>query len=143
MSTATVERPDVERALWTFTGYKGDATAIDGLLTIIDAYALGQAQAMAESAPAVVTAHVHTLVTLAEQLLDTGGRMKLVTSTPAPPQARVTQAPQKPGTYLNADGTLTCRVCGEAKPPECFSRDAGMKTGRKSRCKDCDRGARR
>jgi hypothetical protein len=48
-----------------------------------------------------------------------------------------------PGNFFNADGTITCRGCGTAKPPEQFHKDLrAPQTGRKSKCAQCYQDAR-
>jgi hypothetical protein len=142
-TTATIERPRIEKALWELSGFSGDQTQIDGVMVAIDTYAAGMAALLAGAERPVSEAYLHTLITLAEQILDSGGRMRLV---PPPSAAKSTATPStagRPGTFLNPDGTITCRACGDHKDPAEFSRDKGMGTGRKSRCKTCDKAARK
>ena len=141
-STATIERPRIEKALWELSGFNGDQTQIDGVMVAIDAYAAGMADLLSKTDGPVGGAYLHTLVTLAEQILDSGGRMRLVPPTAAPkPTVKATTA--KPGTFLNPDGTITCRRCGHDKDPAEFCNDKAMSTGKKSRCKTCDSEVRR
>lgn len=145
-NTGTIERGDVERALWDFTQYKADATAVDGLLVIIDAYSACQAEALVSAPQPVRTAYLHSLVNLVSQLLDTGGKMRFVAPKPEQPEPLPEQpateqenSGPRPGHDFNSDGTITCRVCLTDKQPDEFSRGTVRATGKKSRCKGCDR----
>lgn len=110
-----------------FTGYQGDATAIDAFLVVVDSYAVGMAQALAGGSNRLGDSYVHALTTMAEQLLDTEGRMKLI--------PRANGALSAPTDKV----TITCRTCGGPKDAEQFNRDAKNKiTGRKTQCKDCE-----
>lgn len=49
-----------------------------------------------------------------------------------------TQAKNNPGCFFNEDGTITCRICGIAKDPDDFHKDKQARTGRRSKCAQCD-----
>lgn len=51
------------------------------------------------------------------------------------------QAQDRPGCFLNGDGTITCRICGLPKEPGLFYADRQAFTGRKSACKQCEQDA--
>jgi hypothetical protein len=153
MSTSTVtadftDRAQIEKALWELTGFSGDQTLVDGVMTLMDTYAIGLSDLLSETPTPVVEAYLHTLVQLAEQILDGGvavrpDRPVTSASTAAQPAAFPGAPAPRPGTFFNPDGTITCRGCGQAKDPgEGFSNDKQARTGKKSICRTCDSAAR-
>lgn len=81
-SAREISRADVEKAAWQLTGWQGDQVAIDGLLLVMDAWVASAAETLAHSPDSFRDGYYHSLVTMAEAILDTGGRMRLV-----PPEA--------------------------------------------------------
>ena len=134
-----ISRDALEKALWEWDSFSGDSAAHAALLAVIDTYAASQADLLRTHPTPLVESYLHLLVTLAEQLLDSGGRVKLVTERNRLEIAVTPEPAGKPGTYLNADGTITCKDCGIPKAPDEFYRDRGKRTGRKSQCKACRR----
>ena len=74
-----INREDVEKAIWSLTGYTGDQSAVDALMAVVDAYWL---------APLVPQNWAHLLLTLVTQILDSGGSYRLVTGERATPLTR-------------------------------------------------------
>jgi hypothetical protein len=145
-----ITRERVEKALWDFTGYQGDASAISGLMVILDTYAASQAEALAEAPAPVVEAHLHTLWHLAEQLMDTGGKLAQPVIAPVTgvltveklQQAREPQ--EKPAkkapvrTAAKQDAWPVCRTCGILKTPADYHKDRkNHRTGFKTQCIAC------
>lgn len=139
MNENIISRDALEKALWEWDSFSGDSAAHAALLVAIDAYAAGQADLFRTHPTPLVESYLHLLVTLAEQLLDSSGRVKLVTERNKLEIAPDLESPGKPGTYFNTDGTITCKDCSIPKAPEEFYRDRGKRTGRKSQCKECRR----
>lgn len=142
----TITRDQLEKALWEWSGFHADAASTAGLMVVIDAYAATLAKDLNAAPSGVIAAYLHTLTLQAELLLDTGGRVHLAPAPEVPPEPvkAVPKEPARsgqPGTYFNEDGTITCRVCGIAKQPDDFHRDAAKRTGHKSRCRTCSVGA--
>lgn len=147
--TATISRERVEKALWDFTEYQGDASLIAGLMVIFDTYAASQAAALVDAPAPVLDAHLHTLVHLAEQLIDTGGKLAL--PDPAEPPVLALPAVTLPAAKRPVRARKLvprqsksiwpiCRTCRVKKKPEDYFRDSKNKvTGRKSQCKKCER----
>jgi hypothetical protein len=151
-----ISRADVEKALIEFTGYTGDQTSIDAIMVIISAHIAGLAEALAATSPLVRESCYHTLMTMAEQLLDTGGKLRLVNPNPPPP---VPAAPvrdirtagngyqkvaaARPKNTVNDDGTITCRTCRKDKATGEYFRDSKSATGFKGACKPCEREQKR
>jgi len=79
---AKISRSHLEKALWEMTGWQGDQVVIDGILLIHDAIVASDAESLAKSPESFREGYYHSLVTMAEAVLDTGGRMRLV-----PPEA--------------------------------------------------------
>jgi len=77
-----ISRADVEKALWQLTGYTGDQTIIDGVMLVMDAWNACTTETLTRSSPAFRDGYYHALVTMAEAIIDTGGRMRMV-----PPEA--------------------------------------------------------
>lgn len=75
-----ITRNGVEKALLEFTGFKGDQAVIDGLMVVIEAWAVQQAEGLAASPGSVREGHVHLLVQQAELLLDSAGRLQLAST---------------------------------------------------------------
>jgi hypothetical protein len=73
-----ISRPQVEKALWAHTGWRGDQVVIDGLMVVVDAYVASIAEELAHSSQAFREGYYHALVTMAEAIMDTGGQMRLV-----------------------------------------------------------------
>lgn len=63
--------------LHEITGFKADASQIDAVRVAMEAYAARLAQSYASAPSELAEAHLNSLVSLASQLLDTGGRMRL------------------------------------------------------------------
>jgi len=78
-----ISTAQVEKALWELTGFTGDQTVIDGILVVLHAWAAAQAEELAKSSERFRDGYYHSLTLLAEAVLDTGGRMRLV-----PPEAQ-------------------------------------------------------
>lgn len=142
-----ITRSDVERALWSLTGWGGDQSVIDGLMIIIDSYAVLMGGEFRAADPVVRENWAHLLVTLAAQITDSGARMHLAVPSPAAdlgvapePASPVAVPPLPEPEPFGPD--LPCRVCGLAKPADAFSVDRARPTGRKSICKDCQKSAR-
>jgi hypothetical protein len=150
-----VTRQDVERAIWQLTDYRGDQVAVDALLAVIDAYKLSD---YADEDVA------HLLLTMTTQILDTGGRMRLV-AAPEPLDVRLSKSDI---TSLKADTSIPhrtvstayreqqkvpvrerngvseqfCRLCEQWKPFDQFHADRQAASGRKGRCKACSSAAK-
>jgi hypothetical protein len=77
-----ISRAHVEKALWELTGFQGDQTVIDGIMVVADAWNACTVEALAQSSEAFRDGYYHALVTMAEAIIDTGGRMRMV-----PPEA--------------------------------------------------------
>jgi hypothetical protein len=151
MATDTdITRERVEKALWDFTGFQGDASAISGLMVILDTYAASQATALANAPAPVVEAHLHTLTHLAEQLMDTGGKLQAPAVVPAavtPVLLDGARPKEKPAaksaapavrTAARQDAWPVCRTCGVEKKPEDYHKDAkNRRTGYKTQCIGC------
>lgn len=131
-----IGRPGLERALYDFTGYQADATAVDGFMMIVDAYVAEQVDALRKAPEPLVEAYFHALTQLGEQLIDTGGKLKLV-----PPASKTVV--KTVAATLNGgggqDGRQVCRTCGITKKFAEFYKDSKMKNGHKGQCKDCER----
>jgi hypothetical protein len=67
----------IEKMLWEMTGYKADQSQVDAFKVLVQTLALEKAGFWKKAPVELVEEHVATLVTLARQLLDTGGRMRL------------------------------------------------------------------
>jgi hypothetical protein len=133
--TAVLSRPRLERALWEFTDWKGDQSAIDGLLVVIDTYVLSQAQALLDAPLHLAEGQVHTLVTLAEQIIDTGGKL----SAPRPKVVPQKAATHKPAQVSTRPAWPVCRTCGVRKESGDYYRDSKNRaTGYKTQCKQCE-----
>jgi hypothetical protein len=76
-ANAGISRADVEKALWELTGWHGDQVVIDGVLLVMDAWIATSAEALANSPASFREGYYHALVTAAEAILDTGGRLRL------------------------------------------------------------------
>jgi hypothetical protein len=74
---AGISRADVEKALWQLTSWQGDQVVIDGVLTVMDAWNATCTEELAESSESFRDGYYHALVTMAEAIMDTGGRLKL------------------------------------------------------------------
>jgi len=65
--------------------------------------------------------------------------------TAAQDPAKGPRQPQYAGCFFNEDGSITCRICGEAKMPSdspqesAYYKDRQAATGFKSDCKDCEK----
>lgn len=143
LEIAEVRRPDVERAIWELTGYTGDAVAVDALMLVIDTYAAGMAEAIAGVPVTRRSDLYHVLVTYAAELIDSGGRMRLVPKGDALIAAvqrvkdEVPMQPARPKLEPAPPGYIRCRLCLEAKPADLFALDRTKSTGHKSACKAC------
>jgi hypothetical protein len=67
----------IEKMLWEMTGYKADQSQVDAFKVLVQTLVLEKAGFWKKAPVELVEEHVGTLVTLARQLLDTGGRMRL------------------------------------------------------------------
>jgi hypothetical protein len=152
-----VTREQVEQAIWQLTGYSGDQVAVDGLLAVVDAYKLSEAGSDDTA---------HLLLTMVTQILDTGGRMRLVTGEqPVPLTAadipviaaaaadqlaerraeraeraeRVRAERAQEEILAPPAGEARCRECGEFKPltREYWHADRSKATGFRSICITC------
>jgi hypothetical protein len=94
-----ISRPQVEKALWAHTGWRGDQVVIDGLMIVVDAYVASIAEELAHSSEAFREGYYHALVTMAEAIMDTGGQMRLV---PPAEEERSTVLPVTVDDYIEA-----------------------------------------
>jgi hypothetical protein len=67
----------IEKLLWDVTKYQIDQAQADSFRVLIEAHALQLSSLWKKAPTEVIEAHLATLITLARQLLDTGGRMRL------------------------------------------------------------------
>lgn len=111
----TVTREDVERAIWTLTGWRGGQEMVDQLLDVCDAYARTLAQAVAGGSEAGTQALGGTWV----------------------------WEPTKPDESQAEAGTERCTKCHQVKPLDLFGRDNARKNGLKAQCKACVNEVRR
>lgn len=121
-----VTRDDVERAIWTMTGWQGGQEMVDELLTIIDGYAIGHCGG--ELDPRTVT---EVAVEPARvELPSEGSAAPLVPLEPLDETA-LDHASQTMGE------TKRCLKCHVVKSIEDFGIDRSNSSGRKPRCKPC------
>jgi len=73
-----ISRGSLEKALWQLTGWQGDQVVIDGIMLVHDAVVATDAEALAHSPESFRDGYYHALVCLAGEILDSGGRMRLV-----------------------------------------------------------------
>lgn len=140
--TRVITAADVEKAIWELTGWQGNSAAVESLLVIINAYAAGLG--VAQAPDALRESWYHSLVVMAEHLLDTGGRMRMVPAftEPAPLPVRIAgnaaRVTQGTPTQVNSGGQLKCKECELWKDPEDFYLDRKAASGRKGKCKACE-----
>lgn len=67
----------IEKILWEITKHDIDQTQVDAFKVLIEARVAQQSPLWKKAPNEIIEAHLATLVTLARQLLDTGGRMIL------------------------------------------------------------------
>src|SRR5271155_341354 len=67
----------IEKFVWEVSGFRADASQNDAVRVLIEAYAAQMSGLWKKAPTPLVESHLSTLNTLARQLLDTGGRMRL------------------------------------------------------------------